>query len=374
MSNTIQTGIFLKQLRKAANLTIQDVAKAIGVTKAAISKWESGDGIKTEYLFDLAKFFEIKFSELLNGKLDSESNSDYWRRNYDLSNYDFDDDILEDNLELLKDFYTHCKMVQEAFFDLLPKWANETLSQNQKEEFDFLKRYFNFDSNFAIYKKYGYTNRIEFFFGNEEKLFVKNFYEEIKKLCSKDYHWELSKLYNFTFDIKSDAVHESRNLKALEYMLDFMPQVKKDVLLTVNLKKSVEKEEFNGLSTSKIQTTREVTIEEIERIPYYKTMLNSGCNCLFNNNSFKFENWDENFLNHFEGKIKKLEDINQVQFLMGEKKLYNLDEIISWWKICSYQEYLILVDKKRTQYYKDIVNLKDNNPIKYYESLKKQHI
>ena len=72
-------------------MTIQDVAQAMGVSKAAISKWETGDGIKTEYLFDLSKFFGIKFSELLNGKLDNESNSDYWRRNYDLSNYDFDE-------------------------------------------------------------------------------------------------------------------------------------------------------------------------------------------------------------------------------------------------------------------------------------------
>lgn len=371
MSNTLQTAILLKQLRKDSNMTIQDLAKMIGVSKAAISKWEAGDGIKTEYIFDLAKLFGIKFSELLNGKLDSESNGDYWRRNFDLSNYDFDEFITEDNLELLKDFYTHCKMVQEEFFKLLPKWANDNLTQDQQDEFAFLKQYFKFDSNFAIYKKYGYTNRIEFFFGDEEKLFVKNFYEEIKKLCPNDYHWEISKLYNFTYDIKSDAVHESRSLKALEYMLNFMPQVEKDALLMANLKKLVEKEDFNGLSTSKIQTTREVTIEEIERIPYYKIMLNSGCNCLFNQDSFRHLNWDEKFLNYFEGKVKKLEDINHIQCLMDEKKKYNLDKILSWWKICSHQEYLILIDNERTQYYKDIVNLKNDKPLKYYENLRK---
>ena len=42
-------------------------------------------------------------------------------------------------------------------------------------------------------------------------------------------------------DIKLDAVHESRSLKALEYMLDFMPQAEKDALLMVNLKKTIEK-------------------------------------------------------------------------------------------------------------------------------------
>ena len=371
MSNTLQTAIFLKQLRRDSNMTIQDLAKMIGVSKAAISKWEAGNGIKTEYLYDLAKLFGIRFSELLNGKLDSESNGDYWRKNFDLSNYDFDEFITEDNLELLKDFYIHCKMAQEEFFKLLPKWANDNLTQDQEEEFAFFKQYFKFDSNFAIYKKYGYTNRIEFFFGDEEKLFVKNFYEEIKNLCSVDYLWELSKLYNFTYDIKLDAVHESRSLKALEYMLDFMPQAEKDALLMVNLKKTIEKEEFNGLSTSKIQTTREVTIEEIERIPYYKTMLNSGCNCIFNHNSFRHSSWNEAFLFYFEDDIKKIEDINKVQCLMDEKKQYNLDEILSWWKVCSHQEYLTFVDKERTQYYKDIVNLKNSNPVKYYENLRK---
>lgn len=371
MSNTLQTAILLKQLRKESNMTIQDLAKIIGVSKAAISKWESGDGIKTEYLFDLAKLYGIRFSELLNGKLDSESNSDYWRRNYDLSNYDYDEFITEDNLELLKVFYTHCKMVQEEFLKLLPKWANDILTQDQQEEFVFIKQYFEFDSTFAIYKKNGYANRIEFFFGDEEKLFVKSFYEEIKKFCSDDYHWEISKLYNFTYDIKSEAVYKSGSLKALEYMLDFIPQVEKDALLMANLKKLVEKEDFNGLSTSKIQTTREVTIEEIERIPYYKIMLNSGCNCIFNRNFFWHSSWNEDFLSHFEGVIKKIGDINKIQCLMDEKKLHNLDNILSWWKTCSYQEYLIFVDKERTQFYKDIVNLKNTNPIKYYENLRK---
>ena len=52
MSN-LQTASLLKQLRNNYNYTIQKVATLLGVSKAAVSKWENGDDITTEHLYDL---------------------------------------------------------------------------------------------------------------------------------------------------------------------------------------------------------------------------------------------------------------------------------------------------------------------------------
>ena len=104
MSN-LQTGSLLQKLRKDNNYTIQEIANLLGVSKAAVSKWEAGEYITTEHLYDLAKLYNVNASELYYGKLNNESNTDYWRRNYDLSNFELEEDISNKNLENLKNLF-----------------------------------------------------------------------------------------------------------------------------------------------------------------------------------------------------------------------------------------------------------------------------
>ena len=89
---SIKTQDFIKELRTKSNLTLQDVANILGVSKAAVSKWETGDEgfIKTEMLYRISKLYGVTVKELLDGKLNSESNQDYWDRCYNLNNYIFD--------------------------------------------------------------------------------------------------------------------------------------------------------------------------------------------------------------------------------------------------------------------------------------------
>lgn len=59
----------LKRLRKAANMTQQEVADAICISRVAVSKWESGQtkDLKHENLRGIAKLFRISLEELLSG-------------------------------------------------------------------------------------------------------------------------------------------------------------------------------------------------------------------------------------------------------------------------------------------------------------------
>ena len=52
-------GLLIRKLRKENDMTLIDLAKVLNVSKPAVSQWENGKGIKTEYLYSLSKFFNI---------------------------------------------------------------------------------------------------------------------------------------------------------------------------------------------------------------------------------------------------------------------------------------------------------------------------
>lgn len=59
----------LVQLRKSRNMTQDELAEALCVSRAAVSKWESGRGLPSiDSLKDIAKFFSVSIDELLSGE------------------------------------------------------------------------------------------------------------------------------------------------------------------------------------------------------------------------------------------------------------------------------------------------------------------
>ena len=59
----------LQQLRKQRNLTQEELAQALYVSRTAISKWESGRGYPSiDSLKAIAKFFGVSLDELLSGE------------------------------------------------------------------------------------------------------------------------------------------------------------------------------------------------------------------------------------------------------------------------------------------------------------------
>ncbi len=359
-------GSLIKKLRKENDMTLIDLANVLNVSKPAVSQWENGKGIKTEYLYSLSKFFNISMSELLDGKLNEEDNESFWKRNYDITNYDFEDNINEKNINNVKEYYVHYNMIKNRFYNLLPKWANDQLKNNELEEFIYLKNYFEFDYNYKniIDNSNGYN-----IFENEniQKEFVKKIINKIDDLSSDEYNWELIKLYNCKLDLKGEIVCKSGNMKAFDYMLNVMTQVEKDVLLEHNL--YYDNENNNFLSNNKKFA---FTNDEIEQKEYFKIMLNNNCNCMldYHNN---YETISDDCLNYFEGKIKindlrENENINNIHLYIDS---FGRDYHIALrkWKSLSYKEYCKFIDYKKTKYFKNLVNNKDSNPLKYFEEL-----
>ena len=61
-------GIFIKKLRQENHLTQNELAKKLGVTYQAVSKWENGRNIPdVAILQEISKLFSIDIEEILNG-------------------------------------------------------------------------------------------------------------------------------------------------------------------------------------------------------------------------------------------------------------------------------------------------------------------
>ena len=63
-------GKFIKKLRKDNNLTQDELAKKLGVTYQAVSKWENGKSIPDiAILKTISELFNVNIDELLEGNV-----------------------------------------------------------------------------------------------------------------------------------------------------------------------------------------------------------------------------------------------------------------------------------------------------------------
>ena len=142
----------------------------------------------------------------------------------------------------------------------------------------------------------------------------------------------------------------------------------KDSLLYVNLTVKEKKETLLGLTQD---VERDRTVDEIEHIPYFKVMLNSGANILYQYKSH-FGGWDKEQFEFIEGKAVEIDESIYEKYNFSNVGGQTYVPILKGWKLYSYDQYLEFIDHNTTNYLRDIVNLKDTNPLKYYENLIKR--
>lgn len=131
----------LKELRKKKGLTLEELAKEIGVTKATISRWESGErGLKISQLQKLADYFNVSVGYLLgNTDMPRDIVKNY---NYKQEINSFIKDLDESNYKnwdlIEKSIYLQCiqaisllnveerKFINEYLWALLEKRSSES--------------------------------------------------------------------------------------------------------------------------------------------------------------------------------------------------------------------------------------------------------
>lgn len=344
------TGQLLRKLRNEHNYTMQYIADMLSISKAAVSKWENGNEISVEHLYELSKLYNVSFSDLYYGKLNSENNADFVKRNYNLSFCDLKDAIdLEDN-ETIKTFFERCNIVKERFFSLLPLWASNKLSNIEEIEFKFLKKYFKFDVYYYALKKNTESVIINLP-EQSEREFVVWIITEIQSQEKIAYRWELTKLYDFNYNDQRKEIFESQNSKAFEYMLTSLSQIEKDWLL------------YNYLKAASLE-------KEIDS--FGRVLIKSGANVLYGR-KFPSSSLEPEMLKVVDGKVVEVDNSIYEKYLFYNVAGQEDVAIFSNWKRFSYQEYLQFIDKKKTEWITDIVNLRDSDPLLYFEKMVKRN-
>lgn len=66
MIDFVKVGMKITKYRKEQNLTQDDLAEALFVSRQLVSKWENGTGVPSiDVLLDLCKMFHVTFEEIL---------------------------------------------------------------------------------------------------------------------------------------------------------------------------------------------------------------------------------------------------------------------------------------------------------------------
>ena len=90
--NDYKFGNFLCGLREAKGMTQLEIANMLGVTTAAVSKWENGESKpRTETLFKLAEILDISAEELMAGKTREKKETPEFSFNVSISEEDYFD-------------------------------------------------------------------------------------------------------------------------------------------------------------------------------------------------------------------------------------------------------------------------------------------
>ena len=67
--NQQKIGTFLKELRNEKNLTQEQLAEKLGVSRRTVSRWETGSNMPDlDILIEMAGFYEVDLRELLDGE------------------------------------------------------------------------------------------------------------------------------------------------------------------------------------------------------------------------------------------------------------------------------------------------------------------
>ena len=356
---THDTATLIKELREKNNYTLQDVADAFGLSKTAVSNWETKGIYSLKTLYDISRFYGISIDELYSGELENEPIIDFCNRNYRLDNTKIDKLLKDDKIDEIIDFYDKYKALREKFYELLPKWVNDELNERDIHIFRYIKQYYELDYDYYSY--INGDNNVSYLGDEKEKEFIEKLINN-----NKNINWELQKVYLLKYDLKLEEVFNSNNKKAMEALISSLTQIEKNELLNhgkYNSKKVIleYKNELKFMNNQSIESIRAIRL-----------LLALGAKVIINPNDYNYcYTWDAEAFNKCDGKIEELKRINEL-LKENDNDSFNHNYYITSWKKYSYDEYNRLVDEKETERLNDVCFLKHRNPIKYYDKYLKE--
>lgn len=339
-------GRLINEIRLNRGISQNQFAEDIGVSKAAVTQWEKGtNGIKTEKLYDIAQYFGITMTELISGKREKELLRDYLNRNYDLYPFRNLRAVSKDNINEVYQYLALCKSVITRFNEIYPKWLSNELSNEEKEEFDYLKVNY-IDPDFEKVKVVMTFNRsyIDYYDWTP----IQDHLRQFKDKSEEEQSFEKWKVLRFQCFITPEAIIksslETRKDKLFKNYLTILTSFDKNILLS--------------------KLIDEKTPKDIQDSTLIKELIEDGAECLFSSNEFEQIHYSKEDMDYFEGPFIRNEDKSKVADLF--EVFYSYDRI----KSLPYSRYQNLINNKKTEEIKNIINLRKTHPNEYVNYLR----
>lgn len=351
-------GKLIKKLREDHNMSLNDLALELSVSKVIVNQWELGNkGCSVNNLCKLSKIFNVSVEELVEGKLHNEDSLEYLERNFDLSCFNVSELISTRNIKQLEEFLRRCLSIKYRFcYGLLLDYAKDKLTTKEKIEFDYIRKFVAFDSR-VFADRYESDIRIinnkAIDFGLEAA--IKEYILGLSDLKDDALFWEIDKIVNLNINIDLNEIFKLGINDISEMAIYLCNQQLKDEILAQNIEGK--------------------TAEELSGNDAIGSIVTCGGNCIYRFMRTPNNIWDEDAFNFIEGKpVEDVERLEAWEYAIrpgfnagGQVSVYGYrDE----WKEMSYDKYQKTIMKKKTRYIEDLCTLKYAYPKRYYQLMK----
>lgn len=159
MTNVNSIGSVIAELRKKRGVTQEALAKAVGVSAQAVSKWENGGVPDIELLPQIADFFEITVDELFGRKANTV--------NITAAILDHIRKTKPDSEERFRAVFDLCWDIERSIFDFCSDVNMEVVADTTVKDYEAINKP-DGQQNSCVITNYGFTqmgiaNRLQYF-------------------------------------------------------------------------------------------------------------------------------------------------------------------------------------------------------------------
>lgn len=324
---------FIRELMEECGLKQKDLAEIVGVSPAAVSKWNDMREISVDNLFALSKLFHITVDELLNERRANELLEDKWRREYNINEAAARNAMIDHDKEALLQCLETVAKANDRFFMLFARKITNKITSNESKELEFIKQFYDinirrshlFDEVIRLPK----DNRDEFILN-----FLSKKYGENEKTAIM---WEIKKIYKIEYFDIDQSILDDFDDDIFYAWYQILSPIEKDEIIN---------EEYNN------NRRTDILYEFIKR----------GGNILYRPKDLNLTNYDLKDLEDFEGEIKPIPELEAAQAVIYE--------IYDNYHFAMYEQHLALINYAEMERIKMEVKYKEKSPIKYWEYIK----
>ena len=324
-------GKSIRFLRESYSLSQIELANYFNVTKAAVSQWENGQGIKTENLFDLASFFRVKIEDMISFnamELYKSLNKDYVeeiKKQYLVHSHSPFMSITKTNKDEIKEYLGEVARLHYLYIQHVYQFIESSECYESKRVL------------VAFISYYQNQNEIYSFLEHPQK------YKELGGECLDHF---IHQTFLFNLDIEPMLILKSEDEELIKPLLRILTPLQRDRVFTDYLKTLNEK--------------------EIEHSTILKLLDKENSWALFSEDDFQ-EDVFEGDVSWFEGGIYEDYRKEEAEELIDKMKSNHQNAID-----LDYDDYQRLINTDRSFEISEKINKKLSNPVHYYENMKRR--